>query len=834
MSRLRDLSIKVKLSAAFGLSLALIFAIGAISLVQLRALNALATGMTADWLPEMQTLGETKRAMDEHHLLALRRVNITNFRQIAADMARMHAAQATIEDQMKRYEMLAKAPADPEELALLNRLRTQWAAYQKSLDAAFGRIDAGDPVGAQAEFDTTTRVAFAGATKAIDDLVELSRQQGISAAENVHAIFRVSLALIAAALGLAVAGVAGAVRWISSSVSKPILKISNTMQRLSAGDNSVTVSEGLDRNDEIGVLAKAAKGYSESLDRIRQLADAAALESQRFDAALTNMSQGLGMFDAEGKLVISNMRFSEILGIPPDEIAPGMTVPDIMQRAANFGKAGEVDPEHTIALLREFVEGRKGGSLDLRFGDGRTVTVSHRPMPDGGFVATFEDITERLRAEERINHMARFDALTDLPNRATFYERLQEVLAHLRRAESVSVLSLDLDHFKNVNDTLGHPIGDRLLQAAAERMRGCVRAEDIVARLGGDEFAVVQIPSADSPNISVLASRLIETVGAPYDLGGHQVVVGVSAGIAIAPNDGGQPDALMKNADLALYRAKADGGGTYRFFEKEMDARMQARRALELDLRRAVVAGEFEVYYQPIVDVKTGRITSCEALIRWHHPERGMIPPLEFVPVAEETGLIVPIGEWVLRQACSEAARWPRQVTIAVNLSPAQFRSRNLVQTVVDALQVSGLAPERLELEITELVLLEESDGAFAVLHQLRKLGIKIAMDDFGTGYSSLGYLRSFPFDKIKIDKSFIHDLPSKEDSVAIVRAVVGLSSSLGITTTAEGVETKDQLARLASEGCNEVQGFLFSPPRPAAEVEQMLRNLVARAADVA
>ena len=301
------------------------------------------------------------------------------------------------------------------------------------------------------------------------------------------------------------------------------------------------------------------------------------------------------------------------------------------------------------------------------------------------------------------------------------------------------------------------------------------------------------------------------------------MVVGASVGIAIAPADGDKPDLLMKNADLALDRAKADGGGVYRFFETEMDARMQKRRLLELDLRKAIPNDEFELFYQPIVNVKSGQITSCEALIRWHHPERGLVPPLEFIPIAEETGLIVPLGEWVLRQACMEAARWPEQVGVAVNLSPAQFKSRNLVQAVTGALADSGLPAVRLELEITELVLLEESEGAFAILHQLRDLGIRIAMDDFGTGYSSLGYLCSFPFDKIKIDQSFIRNLATKEDSIAIVRAVVGLGSSLGITTTAEGVETKQQLEQITAEGCDEVQGFLFSPPRPAAEIERLL-----------
>jgi predicted signal transduction protein with EAL and GGDEF domain len=346
-----------------------------------------------------------------------------------------------------------------------------------------------------------------------------------------------------------------------------------------------------------------------------------------------------------------------------------------------------------------------------------------------------------------------------------------------------------------------------------------------VARLGGDEFAIVQVPVDGPSNITALAARLIEAIGAPYHIHGHQVVVGTSVGIAVAPADGNEPDVLMKNADLALYRAKADGGGVFRFFESEIDARMQERRTLELDLRKAVVNGEFKLLYQPIIDVESGQITSFEALIRWQHPQRGIVPPLDFIPIAEETGLIVPIGEWVLNQACCEAARWPKQVTVAVNVSPAQFKSRKLIPTVIGALAKSGLSPSRLELEITELVLLQETDGAIGILHQLHDLGVKIAMDDFGTGYSSLGYLRSFPFDRIKIDQSFIQDLPGKEDSLAIVRAVVGMSSSLGIRTTAEGVETKEQLASLTMEGCDEFQGFFYSSPQQAEEIERLLRD---------
>ncbi|MGZ5025523.1 MAG: putative bifunctional diguanylate cyclase/phosphodiesterase, partial [Chthoniobacterales bacterium] len=461
------------------------------------------------------------------------------------------------------------------------------------------------------------------------------------------------------------------------------------------------------------------------------------------------MLQGLCMFGADEKLVLFNPRFAEIYGLPAEKIKPGMTSRQLMELASSTIQLADTDAEGTLALQRQFIRENTGGTLTEHLTDGRSIAISHRPMPGGGFVVTFEDISERLLAEARIKHQAHYDALTDLPNRVTFYERMETILTRLRRSESIAVLSLDLDHFKNVNDMLGHPIGDRLLQSAADRMRSCIRGEDIVARLGGDEFGIVQVPTEQPMDVTVLAARLIDVVGAPYELDGCQVTVGISVGIALAPPDGTEPDILMKNADLALYRAKADGGGVYRFFEIEMDARMQARRVLELDLRNAIANGEFEVFYQPIIDVKTTQITGCEALVRWNHPVRGMIGPLEFIPVAEEIGLIVPLGEWVLRQACAEAARWPKHISVAVNLSPAQFKNRNLVQTVVSALAASGLPADRLELEITELVLIQETEGAFAVLHQLRELGIRIAMDDFGTGYSSLGYLRSFPFNKI-------------------------------------------------------------------------------------
>jgi diguanylate cyclase (GGDEF)-like protein len=391
-------------------------------------------------------------------------------------------------------------------------------------------------------------------------------------------------------------------------------------------------------------------------------------------------------------------------------------------------------------------------------------------------------------------------------------------------------LCLDLDHFKEINDSLGHPIGDALLKEVALRLGECVTEHDTVARLGGDEFAIVQFCGDCDPSaVSLLASHIVEKIAAPFDIGGHQLVVGVSIGISLAPEDGKNPDELLKKADLALYRAKADGRGTYRFFETGMDARAQARRLLELDLRAALQRGEFEVYYQPIRDVASDSVVAFEALVRWNHSLRGMIAPVNFIPLAEETGLIIPLGDWVLRQACLDAAGWSEQVTVAVNLWPVQFRNPSLVSSVRTALQGSGLPASRLELEITESVLLQNSEATLAVLHELRSSGVRISLDDFGTGYSSLSYLRSFPFDKIKIDRSFVSELATREDSMAIVRAVTGLGKSLGIVTTAEGVETDAQLDLLRQEGCTQAQGYLFSPPRPAAEVERMLARPRAR-----
>ncbi len=549
------------------------------------------------------------------------------------------------------------------------------------------------------------------------------------------------------------------------------------------------------------------------------------MQNVQFNAALNNMVQGLLMYDETGLLRVWNRRFCALLGLPWEEWnahAAGLTIPQMMELARSLMKTRLKDREQVQSELAHLLRQRQTSRIVLEFTDDRTFIASCSPIEDGGFVLTFEDTTELRRNEKKIAHLAHYDALTDLPNRVLFYEKMDELLSNSRRDGKVAILSLDLDHFKGVNDMLGHPIGDLLLQDAARRMQSCVRETDVVARLGGDEFAILQSPISKPSEASALASRLIDAVSAPYELDDHQVVVGTSVGIAIAPGDGTVPDQLVRNADLALYRCKAEGGNAYRFFETEMDAHMQQRRALELDLRKALVNGEFTLAYQPLVNLKSGKITTCEALIRWHQPERGLVPPLQFIPIAEETGLIVPIGEWVLHRACMDAMEWPEEYAIAVNVSPAQFKSGNFCQTVGDALAQSHLPAQRLELEITELILMQDNDTAQTLLHRLKDLGVRIAMDDFGTGYSSLGYLRSFPFDKIKIDQSFISDLSKNRDGLAILRAVVGLGRSLGIVTTAEGVETQNQLEVLLSEGCTEAQGFFFSQPKSATDLKEL------------
>jgi diguanylate cyclase (GGDEF)-like protein/PAS domain S-box-containing protein len=560
-------------------------------------------------------------------------------------------------------------------------------------------------------------------------------------------------------------------------------------------------------------------------------AKAAAERAQTFMTAVVEAMPAMVFVKRadDHRYVLLNRAGEKTLGFTRAEII-GRTDADIhdAEHSALYAERDrEVAESGEVRVIEEDLVPRKDGSVAML--RTKKIALCDADGKPEYLLGISEDIADRKRAEAQIARLAHYDPLTELPNRVLFQKHLVEALARRSRSgDQLAVHFIDLDRFKTVNDTLGHPIGDDLLRIAAERLRGCVREGDTVARLGGDEFAVVQTGLSDMSGATRLAERVVEAMAAPFDLQGHQVVIGASVGVSAAPSDGDDADELLKKADMALYRAKADGRGAFHFFERAMDEQLQARRALELDLRRALHEGEFQLYYQPLYHLGDDRVTGCEALLRWNHPERGMVSPADFIPLAEEIGLIVQLGEWVLREACAEAARWPDHVRLAVNLSPAQFRDRGLVRTVVSALAASGLPAERLELEITESVLLQDNAANMAMLHDLKALGVRISMDDFGTGYSSLSYLRSFPFDKIKIDQTFVRDILEDSDALAIIKAVLDLGSSLGIVTTAEGVETVEQLNALRDQGCAEIQGYFISRPAPASEIARML-NVEAR-----
>lgn len=560
----------------------------------------------------------------------------------------------------------------------------------------------------------------------------------------------------------------------------------------------------------------------------RQMTRRLSVEKQRLDTALNTMRQGLLMFDQDERLIVCNRRYIEMYRLSADVVKPGAYFRDVIQHRQDAGSFNGDVLAYCDSILSTV--GSTQSSL-VETSDGRLIEVKNQPASSGGWLATHEDVTDRVRADERIVHLAHYDTLTDLPNRVLLRGHLERRIAELAEGQPFAVLYIDVDEFKAVNDSLGHEVGDEMLRQVANRLRSCVTAKDLVARLGGDEFTIVKGGSCDRAELTALAEQILLALREPVSCKGQEVVADASIGIAIAPDHGSKLDDLLKRADLAMYAAKSQGRRTFRFFLPEYDAKARQRRQLEFDLRQALARGEFEVYYQPLVDLAANSVTGCEALLRWRHPERGMVSPAEFIPVAEETGLISDIGEWVLKQACTEAASWPGQIRVAVNVSPVQFLSKTLALKVAEALSEAGLAPGRLELEITETVLIRDDQEALAILQQLRELGVRIALDDFGTGYSSLSYLHRFPFDKIKIDRSFISDIGKPEGSSPIVQAVVAMAAARHMATTAEGVETTEQRDILRQLGCSQMQGYLYSPAVPAFRLKQLISTEQAFAA---
>jgi diguanylate cyclase (GGDEF)-like protein len=547
----------------------------------------------------------------------------------------------------------------------------------------------------------------------------------------------------------------------------------------------------------------------------------AALAGQ-FDTALNNMPHGLCMFRADGQLAVVNHRFSEMMNLSDDLIDRGASAPDIIAACITSHSISETSGK---MILSEIVNAQAGDMVttDTDATRGRSLSWTFQPMAGGGAVVLVEDITERRNAEARISHLARYDELTALPNRVNFRDEIGRLLAVQQDAEQLSaLLFVDLDQFKQVNDTLGHPCGDQLLCAVSERLREMLRPEDFVARFGGDEFVVFQQNIHSPDDAAGLARRIVDRLSERYKIDNHLVEIGASIGIAMTSR-GVSADTLLKNADMALYRAKADGRGTFCFFREEMAQVVEARRILELDLRKALANEEFELFFQPLVNLKSGRISTCEALLRWNHPVRGTVSPTDIIPVAEDMGLIVDLGRWILRKACMECMKWPEGVSVAVNFSPQQFHQRDVLSEVRYALEVSGLPANRLEIEITESSLLRNTQLTHDVLSQLHSLGVRISLDDFGTGYSSLSYLHNFPLQKVKIDRSFLEGIDS-DRPLTLLRGVARLSADLGMSVVVEGIETNEQLELISADGAiTEAQGYLFSPPVPAVRVRQLL-----------
>jgi diguanylate cyclase (GGDEF)-like protein len=559
-------------------------------------------------------------------------------------------------------------------------------------------------------------------------------------------------------------------------------------------------------------------------DVVQQATELSRINMQ-FDAALSNMTQGLCMFDGQKRLVVWNERYARLYQISPDLLKIGTPhdaiIADRISRGILKGETSDSATQAKIASLGQISKDATTSRVD-EFADGRFMLITRQPMADGGWLATHEDITERRRAEAEIIHLARHDVLTGLANRAEFNARLEEACKRLKRnGGAVTVMMLDLDEFKEVNDTLGHPAGDQLLVEVGRRLQSTIRQTDVLARLGGDEFAIIQEGESDQhEGATALALRIIGAVTQPFDLNGNQASVGACIGIVLAPEHEIDPEGLLKRADLALYDAKASGRNDFRVFRPEMLEAANTQKLAENELRSAIAQAEFELHYQPVVDAKTRLLCGVEALVRWQHPTEGLVAPDRFIPLAESTGLITPLGEWILRQACTDATSWPANVKVAVNISAVQFKKGNLFEVVLRTLVETGLAPGRLELEVTETALLENQEAHLTTIRQLKNLGVSVALDDFGTGYSSVSYLTNFPFDKIKIDKSFTQGVLSRRDCKAVVASTLALAQGLDTVTTAEGVETEEQFEYMRGAGVDMVQGYLFGRPVPISRLD--------------
>lgn len=729
----------------------------------------------------------------------------TNVLTISADLAAEVKNNAVYVDQLQSVldslDVAGERAMSGEGANSIRSLTVSVGALQRKLTAGSEPPRIGDLADIEREFDTAVDV-YARDGLRFRNRVEILASQ--TARQTYAMMFGSVVIAIVITFVLSHAIVPSIRRAVTIATSIADGKLDNHIGR---GDSSETAIL-------FTALATMQDSISDKISCIQTLVDSQAsshaaeikVQNTRFEAALDNMKMGLCMIDASGDLLVHNRRFVEMFaqGRPDFDIRAVLS-----ELAADDSGLG---PSASRAYNRD---------LD----DGRTIAISEEPMDGGARVVIYEDITERKRAEAHMSYMARHDVLTGLPNRMLYREEVERGLVRVRSRGFLAVLCIDLDRFKDVNDTLGHPVGDVLLQQTASRLVEASGEDAMVVRLGGDEFAVILYFHDGEDQAADLAMRIVSGLQAPFQIEDHRIAISASIGIALAVDGYESPDVLLKNADLALYQAKADGKDTYRFFRREMDVAIQAKRSLEVDLRAAADSGALELYYQPLLDARTRAVVSCEALLRWNHPERGPIPPSQFIPLAEETGLIQSIGRWVMEKACTDAMTWPNDVKVAINLSPLQFRGSGLVGDVVSALENSGLPATRLDLEITESLMLQDTTATLAKLHDLRALGIRFSMDDFGTGYSSISYLLRFPFDKIKIDRSFVSGMVTGNDELAIVKSIIALGKSLRMNVVAEGVETDEEMRLLCRAGCHELQGYLISRPRPLSAIVGIIQS---------
>ncbi|MGE0766204.1 MAG: EAL domain-containing protein [Hyphomicrobiaceae bacterium] len=815
MLRVRNATIASRLYLVGGLTLLSVAALVAGTIVFAVGMRRVVDVLYQSGIVRAAEASELELLLEKHRRLVTSARLEFDLDKLQQDKQEAHGVQASI-------ERLVAGSNDRFAMDLRPMLPPFWQAGDETLRLAESFAQGAAPVALR---------QYVAQAESLQRLVRQYRHSRLDDARvDVHAMTDRARTLVQWTLGFAllVALLIGPLGYfILHRMVRRLRRVTATMGQLVRQDTDVDVGS-IASSDEIGEMARAVSVFEKNALQLQQL-------NRWLDVALNNMTRGMSMFDAEQRLVVCNSVYVQIYDMPEDLARPGTEFSKILACRAQLvssvdGHVAETDAGLEPAL-RDLVERRTIGERRQRLKNGRTIEVQVKPLAWGGWVAFHEDVTDQLLAAEKMERLARQDALTGVANRRHFRECLEEALAKLDVDNSFALAVIDLDGFKEVNDTLGHPIGDAVLANVGCRLRDLARHGDIVARLGGDEFAIIQRDVQEKADADALARRVMDALRQPFILPDKHIEIGGTIGIALAPLDGWTAEDLMQKADIALYRAKASGKSTWRFYDHEMEARLRARRQLEADLRGAVEREEFVLFFQPIVSFASRRVEGCEALIRWHHPVRGMISPAEFIPLAEETGLICKIGAWALGAACRTAATWPDQHVVSVNLSVAQFSGPDLADVTADALRQSGLAATRLVLEVTETLLLGDDPATLELLHRLRNLGVAIALDDFGTGYSSLSHLRRFPFDKIKIDQSFVRDLPQRRNCEAIVGAIARLASCLDMTTVAEGVETEDHLARVGAAGCDSVQGYLFSRPVPANELAGVVAEIDERLA---